>query len=202
MLVSAIYQHESVIYMFIYPLPLEPPSHLPPHTTPLGCHRALDLGSLHHTGNSHWPSILHMVNVYVSMLLSQIIPASPYPTVSKSFDDGYSGQCEVIPHCSFDSHFSISLLINITAYLILQMLTVSLNMVFLIASDHSVNSLKSLSTWVLFFFFIKAKNFLIFLSFHKTSFVDILQIIPDLLPEILGILDLFVFHPLQYKQSN
>ena len=106
MLVSAIYQHESVIYMFIYPLPLEPPSHLPPHPTPLGCHRALDLGSLHHTGNSHWQSILHMVNVYVSMLPSQIIPPSPYPTVSKSFDDGYSGQCEVIPHCSFYFHFS------------------------------------------------------------------------------------------------
>ena len=40
---------------------LEPSSHLLPHPTPLGCHRAPALGSLHHTANSHWRSILHMV---------------------------------------------------------------------------------------------------------------------------------------------
>ena len=33
------------------PLPLESPSCVPPHPTPLGCHRALDLISLHHTAN-------------------------------------------------------------------------------------------------------------------------------------------------------
>ena len=32
---------------------------------------------------------------------------------------------------------------------------------------------------VFFFIYIKAENFLIFLSFHKTSFVDILQMIPS-----------------------
>ena len=37
MLVSAIHQHESATG----PLPHEPPSHLPPHHSPLGCHRAL-----------------------------------------------------------------------------------------------------------------------------------------------------------------
>ena len=31
------------------PLPLESPPHLPPHSTPLGCHRAPVLGSLIHT---------------------------------------------------------------------------------------------------------------------------------------------------------
>ena len=36
-LVSAIHQHESAIC----PLPLKPPSHIPPHATPLGCHRML-----------------------------------------------------------------------------------------------------------------------------------------------------------------
>ena len=36
-LVSAIHQHESAIC----PFPLEPPSHIPPHGTPLGCHRML-----------------------------------------------------------------------------------------------------------------------------------------------------------------
>ena len=38
MLVSDTYQHEPV---YMSPLPLEPPSHLPPHPTPLGCYRAL-----------------------------------------------------------------------------------------------------------------------------------------------------------------
>ena len=27
--------------VYIWPLPLEPPSHLPPHPTHLGCHKAL-----------------------------------------------------------------------------------------------------------------------------------------------------------------
>ena len=40
MLASAIHQHESAIGIHIYPLLLEPPSHLPPHPTCLGCLRA------------------------------------------------------------------------------------------------------------------------------------------------------------------
>ena len=47
--------------MDIRPFPFKPPSHLPLHPTPLGCHRALGLGSLHHTANSHQLSVLHMV---------------------------------------------------------------------------------------------------------------------------------------------
>ena len=43
------------------PLSLEPLSLLPVHPIPLGCHRAPDLSSLHHTTNSHWLSILHTV---------------------------------------------------------------------------------------------------------------------------------------------
>ena len=27
-------------------------------------------------------------------------------TIGRFFDDGHSAQCEVIPHCSFDLHFS------------------------------------------------------------------------------------------------
>ena len=34
---------------------------LPPHPTPLGCHRAPGLSSLRHTANSHWLAILHTV---------------------------------------------------------------------------------------------------------------------------------------------
>ena len=37
----------------ICPLSFKPPSHLPSHHTPLGCHRASDLSSLRHTANSH-----------------------------------------------------------------------------------------------------------------------------------------------------
>ena len=43
---------------------LNPPSHLPPHTIPLGCPRAPTLGTLLHALNLHWSSILHMV-IYI-----------------------------------------------------------------------------------------------------------------------------------------
>ena len=62
---------------YICPLPLEPPSHLPPHPTPLGYHRALDLSSLHDRLNFNWLSNFTYGNVYVSMLLSQFFPPSP-----------------------------------------------------------------------------------------------------------------------------
>ena len=56
-MVFTIHQHELAIVMC--PLPPEsPPTSLP---IPPGCHRAPALGSLHHTPNHHWLSILHMV---------------------------------------------------------------------------------------------------------------------------------------------
>ena len=70
--------------IYIYPLPFEPPSHLPPHPTPLGCHRALGLRSLHHRANSHRLSNFPYGNVYVSMLPSQFAPPSPSPAASTS----------------------------------------------------------------------------------------------------------------------
>ena len=42
-------------------LPPKPPSHFPPHPTPLGCHRAPDWSSLHHAANFHVLYILQMV---------------------------------------------------------------------------------------------------------------------------------------------
>jgi len=62
------------------PLPLEPTSLLPSHTTPLGwcCpQRALDLSFLHHSLNVHRLSSFTYSNVYVSMLLSQFSPSCP-----------------------------------------------------------------------------------------------------------------------------
>ena len=59
-MVFTIHQRESALGIHMSPpswtrLPLSP------HSTPLGCHRVLALGSLHFTSNSHWHSILHMV---------------------------------------------------------------------------------------------------------------------------------------------
>ena len=66
-LVSTKHQHESAIGLLnLCPLPLEPPFHLLPYSTTLGCHRAPGLSSLSHTENSHLLSILLMV-MYVSL---------------------------------------------------------------------------------------------------------------------------------------
>ena len=46
------------------PLPLEPHFCFSPHPIPPGCPRALTLGTLNHTSDSHWLSVLHMV-IYV-----------------------------------------------------------------------------------------------------------------------------------------
>ena len=56
----AIHQHELALGMHMSP-PSWNPTHLPPHPIPLGCHRALALGFLRHTSNTHWLSILFIV---------------------------------------------------------------------------------------------------------------------------------------------
>ena len=81
MFAPAVHQHESAIGVYIFPLPSWTSLLLP---TRLGCHRALDLSCLCHTANSHWLSILTYGNIYVSTLLSQIVPPSPSVTVSTS----------------------------------------------------------------------------------------------------------------------
>ena len=69
--------------VFIYLLPLAPPSHLPPHPTPLGCHRALGVHPLS-LSKSLLTICLTYGNIYVSVLVSQIILPSPSPTEFKS----------------------------------------------------------------------------------------------------------------------
>ena len=95
MMVFAIHWHESAIDIH-----MSPPSwislcpDIPPHPIPLGCPRALTLGSLHLTSYSHWLSVLHMV-MYMfqcySLKLSHprldwsdLAAAAPSLTVSKS----------------------------------------------------------------------------------------------------------------------
>ena len=49
------------------------------------------------------------VSVYIPTKMlegSLLVIASPAFIACRFFDDGHSDQCEVIPHCSFDLHFS------------------------------------------------------------------------------------------------
>ena len=57
-------------WVYICPLPLESPSHLPPHPTLRGCHRALALGSLHHTLGASL--IAQLVNNLPAMLETSV----------------------------------------------------------------------------------------------------------------------------------
>ena len=61
MMVFAIHQHESATGIHVSPLRTEPPSHLPPHSIPLGYPRALTLGVLLHESILHWSSVLYTV---------------------------------------------------------------------------------------------------------------------------------------------
>ena len=73
-LVSAIYQHESAISIY-----MSSPSwtSLPPRTALLGYHRAPDLSFLPHTEDYHWLSNFTYGNACVSMVLSQFVLLSP-----------------------------------------------------------------------------------------------------------------------------
>ena len=65
--------------IYVCPLPPEPPSSLPAHPTPLRCHRALDLSSLHQYREFPLAVYFTYGNVYVSMLLSRFISPFPFP---------------------------------------------------------------------------------------------------------------------------
>ena len=78
-MVSAMHQHEP--QASTRSLPLKPPSQLPPYPTPLGCHSFGFPASY-----SKFPLALYFTygNVYVSILLSHVIPLSSSPTVTES----------------------------------------------------------------------------------------------------------------------
>ena len=67
--------------VYISPLPLKFLSHLPPHPTPLRGHKALGLSPVSY---SKFPLDFCFTdgNVYVSVLVSQLIPPSPSSIVS------------------------------------------------------------------------------------------------------------------------
>ena len=56
------------IHTHTYPLPLEPPSHVPPH--PLRSSQSTGLSSLLHTANSHWLSTYLVYEFQCSSLKS------------------------------------------------------------------------------------------------------------------------------------
>ena len=62
---------------------LETPSHIPPHTIPLGHPSIPALSILYHASNLDWRFISHD-NIHASMPFSQIIPPSPSPRVQKT----------------------------------------------------------------------------------------------------------------------
>ena len=76
-------------------LPLKSLSHLPPHSTPLGCHRTLALGSLHHTANSHW---LFYICMYLLIFPNIVIDTKkffqfyfPWQKTESKNDRGWDG---------------------------------------------------------------------------------------------------------------
>ena len=87
-LVSAIHQHESATG----PLPHEPPSHLPPHHTPLVCHRALG-GAPCITQHILMATYFTHGHVFVSMLHSQFVPPSPFPVEAACSVGSDMGRC-------------------------------------------------------------------------------------------------------------
>ena len=91
-MISAVHQRESAIGLHMSP-PSVPPFHLSPHPTCLGCNRAPALGSLHHTANSHWLSILH-VEMYMFQCHS---PKSSHPlSLPQSPKDCSIHQCLIV----------------------------------------------------------------------------------------------------------
>ena len=76
-------QSESCRYVYLHPLPPEPPSHLSPHPTlSIEAERRVRLPVLYST----FPLAIYFIHdrVYMSMLLSQFIPPSPSSCVHMS----------------------------------------------------------------------------------------------------------------------
>ena len=91
-----------ISHRYIYRLPLEPLSHLPPIIT-IAEHLIRALCIIQQ--NFHWLSNFAYGNVYVSVLLSQFIPLSPSPTVSTSL---FSMSTSPLLPCRGVHHYHLS----------------------------------------------------------------------------------------------
>ena len=76
-MVFAIHQHKLATGIHVS-CPSWAPSHLPPHSVPLGCPRAPALNALLYASNSHWLSVSRMVIICLSTI------SSNHPTLSFS----------------------------------------------------------------------------------------------------------------------
>ena len=88
-------------YIYMAP-PSWASSHLLPHSTSLGYHRASELSFLRHTGNSHCLSNFTYGSAYVSMLISQFFPPTPSLTVSTSLFSMFTSPllpCKQVHQC-------------------------------------------------------------------------------------------------------
>ena len=80
--------------VYICPLPLEPPSLLPPPPTPASCHRVPGLSSCVMIANSHWLSILCMVvHMFLCYSLHLPHPLLPPPVSASLFSMSVSHCC-------------------------------------------------------------------------------------------------------------
>ena len=87
----AIHQHESATGVHV----LEPPSHLPPHTNPLGHPSAPAPSILYHASNLDWQFISHMI-IYMFQCYS---PKSSHPRpLPQSPKDFYTSVSLLISH--------------------------------------------------------------------------------------------------------
>ena len=78
----AIHQHESTMGVHMLPI-LNSPSHIPPHTIPLGHPSAPSPSILYHASNLDWQFVSHVI-IYMFQCPSPIpSPPSPSPTESK-----------------------------------------------------------------------------------------------------------------------
>ena len=83
------YNNVNRLYVYIYPLPLQPPSYPTlPHSTPLGHHRALNWTPY---AIQQSPTSIYFTHSSVCMpiLLSQFVPQSPSPPWSTSLFSAY-----------------------------------------------------------------------------------------------------------------
>ena len=82
-MIVVIYQHESATGIYVSPISWTP-SFFPSYLIPLGCPQVLSLGTLLHSLNLHWSSILHMVMYMLECYSAKSSHPFLLPLVQKS----------------------------------------------------------------------------------------------------------------------
>ena len=109
------YINRSQPQVYICPLPLEPPSHFPPHPNPSRLSQSTALSSLLHTAKSHWLSLLHTV-MYMFQCCSL---SSSHPLLPLLCPEVCSSVCLLSQFCLWYSYSllaSLSFLSSFNSY--------------------------------------------------------------------------------------